>query len=190
MTHEQFIAKLKQNNRQLQQYINDELPRHAGKIAVDFFRENFIKGGFVDNDLEPWDKPKRYDEQGRYARQKYGTLLSARDELYNSISYNPLRGMVVISSDKTYAKIHNEGGEVDHQVPVTNKMRKFAWAMHFEEVGENKKKYSKWKGLALTKKETIRVKFTMPRRQFIGESAQLNTKIKERIINDLKKIIQ
>lgn len=190
MTHDQFIAKLKHNSRKLQGYVNDELPRHAGKIAVDFFRENFIQGGFVDQSLEPWEPAKRINKDGKYASQKYGTLLSARDELYNSITFDPIRGAVIISSDKPYSRIHNEGGEVDHQVTVTKQMRKFAWAMHFEEVGsENKKQYSKWKGLALTKKESIRVKFTMPRRRFIGDSQQLRERIKARAIRDIDRIM-
>ncbi|MBN1340731.1 MAG: phage virion morphogenesis protein [Bacteroidales bacterium] len=175
---------------QIAGYINNDLPRHAGKIAVDHFKENFIKGGFVDTKVDKWKLPKRYNAKGKYAGSRYGTLLSARKELYNSITYDARRRMVIIRSDKPYAKIHNEGGQVDHSIPVTPAMRRFAWAMHYNETGGVPKAQSKWKGLALTKRESIRVKFTMPKRQFIGNSAALNAKIEARIINDLKNILR
>jgi len=190
MTPEQFISKLSRMSPQIAGYVNNDLPRHAGKIAVDHFKENFVKGGFVDHGLDKWQTPKRFDASSKFARSKYGTLLSARKELYNSITFDARRGMVVIRSDKPYAKLHNEGGPVDHSIPITPKMRRFAWAMHYQETNGASKANSKWKGLALTKKDSIRVKFTMPKRQFIGNSAALNAKIEARIINDLKNILR
>ena len=67
-------------------------------------------------------------------------------------------------------------------------MRKFAWAKHYDETGG--KGDSKWKGLALTKKDSIKVHFTMPKRQFIGDSKELNTAITDLIEKHLKKILE
>lgn len=189
MTPDEFKSRLSQMHKQIQAYITNDLPRYAGNIAVDHFKENFMKGGFVDEGLQPWQKPQRFNAKGRYAASRYGTLLSARNLLYKSINYDARKGIVIISSHVRYAKIHNEGGDVDRTITVTPALRKFAWAMHYNEVGEDKQADSKWKGLALTKKESIHVKFTMPRRRFIGDSHQLREQIRTRVTKDIDRII-
>ena len=78
-------------------------------------------------------------------------------------------------------------------------MRRFAWYMYYKVSGRNSKgqkgkKKSQtqaqaefWRNLALTRKQKLAVK--IPKRQFIGESAELtqhiNEKIKQEIINTL-----
>ncbi len=187
MTPDQFTQLIKRKQTEMETLINDQLPRRIGKMAVDHFRDNFIKGGFVDNGINKWDKPKRFSETGKYAAQKYATLLSARKELYNSISYNASKGLITIKSDKPYSQIHNEGGEVNNAITITPEMRKFAWAKHYEATGGTGN--SKWKSLALTKKETINVHFTMPKRQFIGKSQELLNDIETMIQTQLNKIL-
>jgi phage gpG-like protein len=171
-------------SKQIKLLIESKLPRMVGKTAVDHFKDNFYKGGFVDNGLSKWKEPLRYKANGKYADAKYGTLLSARNELFNSITYTAGNGTVTISSDKEYAEIHNEGGQINSVIPITDKMRKFAWAKHYE----TKQKDSKWKGLALTKKKSINHSVDMPQRRFIGESAELNQKIQTLIEKELEKI--
>ncbi|NLN73830.1 MAG: hypothetical protein GX140_06255 [Bacteroidales bacterium] len=60
-------------------------------------------------------------------------LLSVTNELFNSINYDVKGNTVIIRSDKEYSAIHNWGGTIHSQVPVTPKMRKFAWAMHYQQ---------------------------------------------------------
>ena len=64
-----------------------------------------------------------------------------------------LLGLVGTGVGKTqsvkYAQIQDKGGLTSPE--VTDKMRKFAWAMHY------KTKDDKWKGLALTKKQMLRI---------------------------------
>ena len=66
---------------------------------------------------------------------------------------NGLHGEVGTGVGKTqsvkYAQIQDKGGLTSPE--VTDKMRKFAWAMHY------KTKDDKWKGLALTKKQMLRI---------------------------------
>ncbi|MBF0950274.1 MAG: hypothetical protein HXK22_00510 [Alloprevotella tannerae] len=80
-------------------------------------------------------------------------------------------------------------------------MRRFAWYMYYKTSGKTSKgqkgkKKSQaraapqaefWRNLALTRKQKLAVK--IPKRQFIGESAELtqriNEKIKQEIINTL-----
>ncbi|MGI6320803.1 MAG: hypothetical protein ACOXZK_07570 [Bacteroidales bacterium] len=51
-------------------------------------------------------------------------LLSVTNELFNSINYDVKGNTVIIRSDKEYSAIHNWGGTIHSQVPVTPKMRK------------------------------------------------------------------
>jgi phage gpG-like protein len=180
MKPEDFNNELKKQIAELRIFINDKLPRIAGKYAVDHFKDNFIKGGFVNNGLTKWAEPKRYNASGESAGEKYGTLLSARKELYNSINYEARNGVVIIYSDKEYAQIHNEGGET--HPTVTDKMKRFAWSKHYA----TKKKDSFWKGIALTQKTHLNVK--IPQRQFIGQSQELDNKIEKIIITNIDKI--
>jgi len=155
---------------------------------VDHYHENFLKGGYVDETLKQWVPAKRIG-QNKSANSQYGTLLSARKELYNSITDLPSKSLVKISSDKPYSRIHNEGGEISQNINITPKMRKFAWAMHYQETGGDKKADSKWKGMALTKKQTISRTIRIPKRQFMGTSIALNQKILERATKDFKQIL-
>ena len=190
MSPKEFQDKLKAASAQIEPIIVN-LSRMAGKIAVDRFQQNFYKGGFVNDGLHKWDAPKRLDANGKYAAQKYGTLLSASNELMNSITFTVLApGIVQVSSDKPYARIHNKGGKIDHDIPVTPKMRKFFWAKHYEETNGDKKADSKWKGMALTKKTAFRIKGTMPQRQFMGKSHDLNQDITKLIETELKKLFK
>jgi phage gpG-like protein len=189
MTPEEFQKRLKAKERELKKFINDDLPRHLGKLAVDHFKDNFRKGGFVNNGLKTWKKPKRFSETGS-TPQRYGTLLSATNELFNSINYDVKGNTAIIRSDKEYSAIHNWGGTINSQIPVTPKMRKFAWAMHYQQTNGDAEADSKWKGLALTKKEKLNLTINMPQRQFIGHSKELDIAINELIEKHLTKILE
>jgi phage gpG-like protein len=181
MTPEEFKIKLFQLHDQIGEFIHNKAPKIVGKTAVDHFKDNFRKGGF---DNKKWSPSQRQDGNG-YTSEKYGPLLSARNELMNSLTYELGNGKVIISSDKVYAEIHNNGGVIN--IPITDKMRKFAWAKHYKETENKKGQGGKWKALALTKKDKITV--NMPQRQFVGVSDILNKRIVSRLENNLSKIL-
>lgn len=189
MTPAQFQQLFERKLKDIARYARQDLPRHIGKIAVDHYRDNFELGGYMDESLKPW-KPARRMGQTDNAAGGYGTLLSSRKELYNSIRFTASDYRVVVSSGKVYSRIHNEGGVINQTIAITPKMRRFAWAKYYEEnpTGEGDTG-GKWKGLALTKKTSITRSITMPKRQFMGKSAQLRLLIQARAKNDLKKIL-
>ena len=78
---------------------------------------------------------------------------------------------------RSYAAIHNEGGTIT--VKVTEKMRKYFWAMYY------KTQDSRYKWMALTEKETLTIH--IPKRQFIGESYTLNKQLEKLIIEEIHK---
>lgn len=176
MTPEEFFKSIKRNLGQIRSFIDRDMPRVAGKYAVDHYKESFRNQGFTDKSLEKWQPSKRTLYKDNFAASQYGTLLSSKNELMEAITYRAGVGFVAIVNDKDYAQIHNEGGPVDFNVKVTPKMRKFAWAKHYSS-DKDSEAAGKWKGLALTKKNILNIKFTMPKRQFIGESETLSTKI-------------
>lgn len=184
MNISEFKALIEAKSEQINKYIARDLPIHVGKIAVDHYQDNFRKGGFVNETLEKWQPAKRllYKTGGA----QYGTLMSSRQELFNSISYFPGDGKVTIRSDKPYSKIHNEGGMIHQDVPITPKMRKFAWAMYYKQEGAGNEA---WKGLALTKKTILSRNITIPKRKYIGQSIALNNKFQARFKADLEKIL-
>lgn len=182
MTPEEFKRKLQTNLEEINKFIANTAPKLVGKLAVDHFKENFRKGGFNGS---KWKAPQRFNAEGQFAGQKYGTLLSSTNELMNSITYRTGPGTVTITTDKVYARIHNYGGTIN--VPVTDKMRKFAWAKHYEYTRETGGKDSKWKGLALTKKSSLNI--NMPKRQFIGDSPELERIIEQKLSEQITKIL-
>lgn len=197
--------KVEALKRQLELEVKDRLPRKVGTLAVQHFKQNFREEGFVDGGLRPWQKAKRQLSGGRNASSRYKTLTSARNHLMSSIEARPSAGAVSIENHVPYAKIHNEGGIISSNPNITPKMRKFAWAMYYKTAGIKKsrgarkkgkgrtpktipKEAQQWLGLALTKKTKLHIRAKMPKRQFIGESKELEQKVSQEITNSIKKI--
>ena len=164
--------------------VNDRLPRKVGVVAVNHFKQNFRDGGWLDNGLHPWQRTRRQDSNSPDA--KYGPLTSRRDHLMRSIQASTAPGQVTIENPVPYAAIHNNGGDIT--TTVTDKMRRYAWAMVYSLSGRRKgssapqqlpPEAEKWKGLALTRKNRLNIH--IPQRQFMGDSAELSQKIQREI---------
>lgn len=154
------------------------VPRIIAEKATEFYKQRFTTKEW---EGVPWQQTKNPINRG--------SLMTRSGKLVNSIKpsvVNPERVRISAGSTKVpYAKAHNEGETI--QIPVTEKMRKFAWAKYYEQAGRGVKtgksgnvyqsidagkSANPWKGLALTKKKTLTVK--MPKRQFMGHSPKLN----------------
>ncbi len=149
---------------QLEDLRHRVMPVLAGNIAKRHIEEDFRKGGFTYNGFHKWKETKRRQGGGNSAGAQYGPLLSGRNYLSGSIEYTPGDGTTVVFTRAPYAGVHNWGGIL--RPTVTPQMRKFAWAQHYREAGDDKKKDTFWKRLALTKKTKLTV--TIPQRQFIS----------------------
>lgn len=185
MSPEEFSNRLMAAIPEIKSYVSNVFPRHAAKIAVDHFKNNFRKGGFVNGGLRPWPKAKRQtNAEGKGAEANYGTLLSGRDELFNSIVGEARNGMAIIKSDKPYAEIQNNGGTINHPggtayfpkkskaVFVSNETASRYDALHI-------------KPLNRTRPHAI----TIPARPFIGESIELTNDLTEQIEKDFLRIL-
>lgn len=118
---------------------------------IDEFDLNFERKAFFDR---PW-APAKHDPG-------IGSLMIRTARLRNSIRASDDGNSIRFDSDAAYAEIHNTGGVIYRNVSITPKLRRWAWAMYY------KSKDEKYKGMALTKKSTIRQTINMPQRQYIG----------------------
>lgn len=189
---EDLTNLIKKHQKEIDALMRRKMPVSAGRMAKDHFQDNFRKGGFVNNGLRPWPPSGRLSSGGVAASSRYGTLLSSRNHLFSSIAYVPVPYSVVVRNDVPYAHIHNEGGVVEPT--VTPAMRKYAWYRFFRETGGKNPgrkapppQASRWKALALTKKSKLRIR--IPRRRFIGESAELSAKITKKLETEILRIL-
>ncbi len=185
MTQAEYIREIRKRQKELDEFKRRKWPVIVGRMGKDHFQDNFRKSGFVNKGLRKWKPAKRITSGRGAAGAKYGTLLSGRNHLFSSIQYTPGDGRVTISNPVPYAATHNFGETVNPT--VTPKMRRFAWAKHYE-AGEDTEEGKMWKGLALTKKTELSIK--MPARPFIGESEELTQKINEGTETELRKILE
>lgn len=160
--------------REAKEYISNNITTVIGVEAVKHFKHNFQEEGF---DGERW--PER---RGAVRLQKkILTGQGSGDHLGDSIDYRVEGKTVIIYTDKIYAKIHNEGGEIT----VTPKMKGFFWSQYYEAKGNGETDLAnQWKFMALSEKITIK------QRKFMGASALLNKKIAEKIGRDLTRILK
>lgn len=108
MTPEEFEKHLRQHKEQLGRLITRTLPVKAGTEAVNHFRDNFRKEGFVDDTLRAW-KPSKRKSNPKHPDQAYNTLMSRRNNLYKSIRKETAPGKVTVYTNVPYAAAHNEG---------------------------------------------------------------------------------
>lgn len=206
------MDKLQQDIQRLvkdfENLIARRLPVAAGKIAKQHFQDNFRQGGFVNDGLHPWPPSKRLSSGAPGADAQYRTLMSGRNHLFSSIGYTPGVAKVTVFNDVVYASIHNDGGTVHPR--VTPRMRRYAWAKYYQlggggesaqngpkrgkagksagrGGGANPVEAEKWKRLALTKKETLTIE--IPKRQFMGPSAELDARLTDYVEKEILRII-
>ena len=202
MNDKDFIRQLEEHQREIVRLVRRRLPIIVGRMAKDHFQNNFRLQGFLNNGLKPWQETRRQQSGGKSAASQYGPLLSRCNHLFASIKYTPGDARVSIANDVLYAPIHNWGGST--HPTVTDKMRRFAWAMFYKEAGIKRAKSgktkrkkmaaasenpraSRWKALALTKKTKLNIR--IPQRQFIGDSRELSDKVSQRITTEIQNIL-
>ena len=181
MTPEQFMSLVEKKRAEIENLQKRIMPVKGGAIAKAHFQDNFRKGGFVNNGLQPWVPAKRINEAKKKASSRYKTLLSGRNHLYSAITYTPGLGEVVLINNTPYAAIHNEGGTIN--IPQRQH------EMYFTRKGRITFKHAKLARYG--QKVTIRQTFIeMPKRQFMGESRELNDKIEKKMDAEVRFILK
>lgn len=160
------------------------VPRIIAERATEFYKERFTLK--VDVDGRPWPDTSKPVKRGSLMVRSGALMASVKPSVITEERVRISAG----STKVPYAKAHNEGETIT--IPVTPQMRKFAWAMYYKEGAKGVKtsksgakyqsievggKANPWKGLALTKKQALTV--TLPKRQFMGHSNLLNSRLME-----------
>jgi len=97
--------------------VNTDLPRIAGKVAVDFFKQSFHNEGFTDAALQKWPEVKRrQNPHVRGARATRKILTGDTGDLGESITYQVRTPSEVVLKAEAYSKngfnyapVHNFG---------------------------------------------------------------------------------
>lgn len=142
------------------------LPLIVGNEAVNFTLDNFKRQGFLGNSFQPWAKRKQGWKKDRRPNR---AILIDRGRLRRSIRIVRLsHDSVTIGSDVPYAKAHNEG----LRIGVIQTVKPFA-----RRNGVN------------VKGHTRRINMKMPRRQFMGNSPYLNTRLRRVVALEYMKVL-
>lgn len=138
------------------------VPPVVSETAVEFFKERFIQKNWEGTPWTPYKNKKR--------EPRRGSLMMRSNNLFSSIRPSQVTADKVVisagSSKVPYARVHNEGLRVrgvQYVRPYT----------HPNLLG---------KGRRQVQGHARKVDFTMPQRQYMGNSAMLNDRIKARLI--------
>ena len=153
------------------------MPTIAGVEAVNHFKASFKNEGFTNDSLVKWKARKKKDE-GRAILTKTGRLrrgIKVMRKTENSVTVG------VDLSEVPYAQVHNEGfnGTVAVRAHVRRNTRNNVYS-------------ATTKKLAATGINMMAAgsrKMNIPKRQFIGDSKQLDTNITNKGAAHLKKLL-
>ena len=190
MDLKQFSKEIEKHAKEIDTLARRKFPVKVAARAEKHYRGNFDRGGFLNNGNHPWKITQRQMSGRTDAGAQYGPLLSERKHLQSSVIGISSPYKAKVYNDVPYAAIHNFGGTFTIHPAVTPKMRRFGWAKYREAGGkDNPEASGKWKALALTKKKQLSIKITIPQRQFIGRSAELETGIWDDLDKELETIL-
>lgn len=163
--------------------VKKSLPKKAAALIVDFFKGRFQRQSWVDTTVEKWRprKDRSKKNRGRAILVKTGRLRRS----IRAVSVAAER--VVIGSDVPYAQIHNEGGRIEGSQTVSSYTRRAHRRKGYTRNGK-RVKASRVKE-STVKSHTRNVRTTIPRRQFLGDSAALKKRLEGMIIREINRAL-
>jgi hypothetical protein len=199
MTLNEKIKQIEALSKKMEGFMKTTMPRLAGRLAINHFESNFIKGGWQDGSLTAWKTTVRQKLGGGNAASAYGPLTSANNRMKGSFTAREADFRVTVENTAPYAKYHNQGAET----PVTARMKKFAWHKYFEAAGIQKgakrEQQSEWpaglagmwKAIAIKKLTSKKPesKIRLLQRRFMGRAAELKENIIKTGMVELKKLL-
>lgn len=152
------------------------IPHKVATLAVNFSKERFIKKNWLNNVAQPWPKTKK----------RKGSTLIKSGRLKRSIrKVHVGANYVIVGTDVPYARINNDGGTVEGLEHVRSHYRSAHKRKSYVRAGKRIKA-----GIVQThivRAHKRQFKRTVAQRQFIGESAVLNTSIADMIQYEITK---
>ena len=178
---------LSQILKDVERYIEKELPRIAEDMAVNEFRENFHRQGFRNNGVTRWPEVARRKKDSpwygfRYKGDKRTSVRFVRDRKTGKTKRSKTQSKLNYSNAATSWPILHNSGNLERSIkPKDSTPDKVVIAsdLPYAEV-HNEGGYIRVFGKAKKK---------LPKRRFIGESAELMEELEERYLADIDKIV-
>lgn len=179
---------IKEIEKQVLKYIEDDLPRIAGNMAVNEFRENFHRQGFRNNGITRWKDVKRRDKNSswygfRYKGEKRTSVAFVRNRKTGKTQRSKTQRKLNFSNAATSWAILHNSGNLEKSITVKHiqdkKLVVIGSDLPYAAV-HNEGGYIKIFGKAQKK---------LPKRQFIGESQELMTELEQKCLSDVDKIV-
>ena len=167
----------------------------VGNTAKVFFVESFRKQGWDDKSVQKWKPRKRTTyktKSGKVVDDTTRAILVKKEDLRKSIIRNPANRAALsikISTDLPYAKVHNNGETIN----VSGRKGSGTIARSIRgSAGFKDGKFTKGRAKRVTfqgkEYTTGAYSINMPKRQFMGDSYNLNEKVKAVIVKRLDKV--
>lgn len=178
---------LQEIEKEIKRYVSTNLPRIAGKMAVDEFRENFHRQGFRNNGLHRWPDVKRRDPSSpwygfQYKGERRTSVRIVRDRKTGKTRRSQSQKKLNFSSATTKRGILiGPGSNLRRSITVreaTARRVAIGTDLPYAEV-HNEGGYIRVFGKAKVK---------VPKRQFIGESHELMQAIEKKFIREVDRI--
>lgn len=172
-------------SKRYQKWRSSTWPAVVGNTCVVFFQDSFKRQGFLNKKLDRW-KARKTPDKGRGILIKRG----GGGGLLGSIrvgAKTPQFVKIVAGSERIpYARIHNEGGTINHPggapyIIITEKGK--AGPVFIRKSTASRREAS---GLYVkrTKPHTIKI----PRRQFMGHSEALMDELEKTFFNEMDRL--
>lgn len=179
---------LEELEKKLRRYVEKDIPRIAGKMAVDEFRENFHRQGFRNNGITPWRDVKRRDSRSnwygfQYKGEKRTSVALTRDKKTGRMVRSKKQRRLNFSQAATKRGILiGAGSDLMNSIRVAEASSKrvvIGSDLPYSKV-HNEGGYIRIFGKAKKK---------LPKRQFIGESRELMNELEQKVMRDIDRII-
>ncbi len=154
------------------------IPAKMGNIAVRHFKDSFRKKGFIDKRLERWKPTRQPNQRGSLMLRSGALMRSIRRTRTTATSTTIQAG----GSHVPYAEIHNEGGTINHP-GGTAYFPKNEKAVFVSNETAKRFEYRYKHKLPRTEPHQIPI----PKRQYMGRSHVMNTRIKRMIKKEITK---
>ncbi len=188
MHFQEFKQHIKNLSPKLRQYTSKDAPRVAGIEAVNHFKQSFQNEGFIDSYLEKWKKSQRTNPDSKW----YGFLAGAKTPKPNN---HPSRN----GTKKPY-KARKESPVTNYSPAATKRKTLIGASGDLSNSIEYRiapRKAFIFSNLPYARVHneggTVRVfgrkTVKLPKRQFIGDSKVLDTKIKKALSKDIERIL-
>lgn len=164
MTPEEFIRKLQESAEEVQEFLDNTWPYIAGDTAVNHFKENFDHEGFMDGGAQPWAEVKRREPDSEW----YGFAPNNKNRFSSTRASDPILKDTNELRDATDYEVRGAG-----EVAIVND-----------------KPYAEVHNEGGTAYVFGKSPFEMKKRQFIGDSKELDEKLENDLTDELDQIIQ